>query len=33
MDKAKGNYDRMIKKESYKVGDLVLCSHPKIVRA
>ncbi len=32
MDKAKGKYDRRIKKENYKVGEWVLCSHPKIAK-
>ncbi len=32
MNKAKGRFDRRIKKEFYKVGDLVLCSHPKIAK-
>jgi len=32
MDKAKRKFDRRIKKEFYKVGDLVLCSHPKVAK-
>jgi hypothetical protein len=32
MDKAKGKYDRRIKKENYEVGEWVLCSHPKIAK-
>ncbi len=32
MDKVKHLFDRRIKKASYKVGDLVLCSHPKIAK-
>jgi len=29
---AKATYDRRIKKESYRIGDWVLCSHPKIAK-
>ncbi|CAF0983933.1 unnamed protein product [Brachionus calyciflorus] len=30
MDKAKINHERLIKKHEYKIGDLVLCNHPKL---
>ena len=30
MQKAKTNHDRKIKRYEYKVGDLVLCDHPKL---
>jgi transposase InsO family protein len=32
MDKAKVRHDRRIKKESYAIGEWVLCSHPKIAK-
>ena len=32
MERAKVLHDRKIKQDSYEVGDLVLCSHPKIAK-
>jgi hypothetical protein len=32
MELAKVNHDRKIKREIYKVGDQVLCSHPKLTK-
>ena len=32
MNRSKRNYDRKLKKPNYEIGDLVLCSHPRIAR-
>jgi hypothetical protein len=32
MNRRKRNYDRKLKKPNYEIGDLVLCSHPRIAR-